>query len=448
MDIAHKLSNQSVIKSFFQYLIPSLVGMALMSVNIVIDGIFVGHGVGSIALAGVNVAVPIYSVILSIALLIGVGGGTLFSISVGGNKRNQAKQIFTLSMIFVTLITIIVSLFSFIFMEKLAFAFGANEDTIQFVLDYMKVLLLFSLFMAWETSFSIFVRNDGNPNLAMMGLVITSILNIGLNYWMIFILKLGVTGAAVATGISIVIGWLILMIHFLKKDKILAFVKPVFEWKVIKQIHIVGFPSFLSEAGMGVFIIGYNIAIAYYAGTNGLAAFSVINYLHTFMFLVFIGIGLSIQPMISYYYGAKLFKRIRDTIKIAEITALVLGAFLLVIGLVGASQLVSLFGVTSTEISNLATTGIKLFFLSYLFMGLNSIYMTYFQAIGYVKPSLWITIFRGFIVLIFMLLILPIVFGTTGVWLSLPLTEGIVALTLIIFARRGIVEQVEVRVSS
>lgn len=443
MDKTHKLSSQSVTKSFFQYLIPSLVGMALMSINIVVDGIFVGHGVGSVALAGVNIAVPIYSVILSIALLIGVGGGTLFSIAVGSGKKEEAKQIFTMSVIFVTGITIVVSIVSYIFMEQLAYLFGANEDTVQHVIEYITVLLAFSLFMVWETSLSVFVRNDGNPNLAMIGLVVTSILNIGLNYWMIFILKLGVTGAALATGISIVIGWIILMTHFFKKDKILSLTKPIFKWQIIKQIHIVGFPSFLAEAGMGVFVVGYNIAIAYYAGTNGLAAFSVINYLHTFMFLVFIGIGSSIQPMISYYYGAKSFDRIKETVKIAEKTALFLGLMILIIGLAGAEQLVSLFGVTSEDISALATLGIKLFFLSYLFMGFNSIYMTYFQAIGYVKPSLWITVFRGFIVLILMLIILPSVFGTTGVWLSLPVTEAVVATTLIVLARKGVVGQRE-----
>src|SRR5699024_7096538 len=120
-------------------------------------------------------------------------------------------------------------------------------------------------------------------------------------------------------------------------------------------------------------------------------------------------------------------------------TALAIGLFILIVGIFGANYLVAMFGVTSEDISKLATTGIKLFFISYLFMGINSIYMTYFQAIGYVKPSLWITVFRGFILLIISLLLLPFIFGTTGVWLSLPVTEGIVALVIIVFARQKIV---------
>lgn len=434
----NKLSTQSVTKSFFQYLIPTLIGMMLMSVNIVIDGIFVGNGVGSVALAGVTIAVPVFSIIISIALLIGVGGGALYSMAIGEGNAIQAQKIFSISIFLLITITIVISFISYLNMETLANVFGANEETLPYAIDYMKILFIFALIIAIETCLSIFVRNDGGPQLAMVGLIVSAVLNIVIDYWMIFILELGVIGASLATVIATFIGLLVLVTHFFKKDTGLRFVR--FKWtrKDIKQIGAIGFPSFLSEAGMGVFIIGYNIAIAHYAGTNGLAAFSVINYLHTFMFLAFIGIGSTIQPMISYYYGAKSYKMIKETVKIAEKTALVLGVAFLIIGLVGAEFLVSIFGVSSDEITKLATNGIKLFFIGYLFMGINFIYMTYFQSIGYVKPSTNITIFRGFILLGIMLFLLPFWLGVAGIWLALPIAEGIVAIVLIIFARKGI----------
>lgn len=434
----NKLSTQSVTKSFFQYLIPTLIGMMLMSVNIVIDGIFVGNGVGSVALAGVTIAVPVFSIIISIALLIGVGGGALYSMAIGEGNTIQAQKIFSISIFLLITITIVISFISYLNMETLANVFGANEETLPYAIDYMKILFIFALIIAIETCLSIFVRNDGGPQLAMVGLIVSAVLNIVIDYWMIFILELGVIGASLATVIATFIGLLVLVTHFFKKDTGLRFVR--FKWtrKDIKQIGAIGFPSFLSEAGMGVFIIGYNIAIAHYAGTNGLAAFSVINYLHTFMFLAFIGIGSTIQPMISYYYGAKSYKMIKETVKIAEKTALVLGVAFLIIGLVGAEFLVSIFGVSSDEITKLATNGIKLFFIGYLFMGINFIYMTYFQSIGYVKPSTNITIFRGFILLGIMLFLLPFWLGVAGIWLALPIAEGIVAIVLIIFARKGI----------
>lgn len=436
-----RLGSQSVIKSFFQYFIPTLFGMMLMSVNIVIDGIFVGNGVGSVALAGVNIAVPVFSIIISIALLIGMGGGTLYSMAMGENNSKQAQIIFTTSMALITIITIVVSFISFINIETLAKLFGANKETLPYVIDYMSVLLIFSLVIAIEVCLSIFVRNDGAPQLAMAGLVVTAILNIVLNYWMIFILKLGVTGAALATIIATVAGLAIYLLHFFKKGSGLKFVSIRWNKKDVQSISMIGFPSFLSEAGIGVFVMGYNIAMTYHVGTHGLAAFSVINYLHTFMFLAFIGIGSTIQPMISYYYGAKRFDAIKQTVKIAEITSVLLGLLFIGIGFFGANYLVSIFGVSSAQITTLATRGLKIFFIGYLFMGINFVYMTYFQSIGQIRPSILITVFRGFIILVIMLIVLPFIFGITGIWLSLPVTEAIVAIVLLIYARRGLMQK-------
>lgn len=436
--LRQRLGNQSVFKSFFQYLIPTLFGMMLMSVNIVIDGIFVGNGVGSVALASVNIAVPVFSVIISIALLIGIGGGTLYSMAMGRDDTMQAKQIFTMSVILITIITIIMTFFSYVYIEPLAYIFGANQETLPYVVDYMSILLIFSLIIALEVGISIFVRNDGAPQIAMAGLVVTAILNIGLNYWMIFILKLGVTGAASATVIATAIGLLVYFVHFFRKGSGLKLVKVSWEKSKIKSILAIGFPSFLSEAGMGIFIVGYNVAMSFYIGTSGIAAFSVINYLHTFMFLAFIGIGSTIQPMVSFYFGANRLRKIKDTVKIAEITSVLLGVSFIAIGYFGANFLVSIFGITSNEISELATTGLKLFFIGYLFMGINFVYMTFYQSIGLIKPSILITLFRGVIVLILMLVILPPIFGIAGIWLALPVAEAVVAVFLIIYARPNV----------
>ncbi|SHH78442.1 putative efflux protein, MATE family [Virgibacillus chiguensis] len=444
--VEQKLGSQPVKKSFFQYFLPTILGMMLMSVNIVIDGIFVGNGVGSLALASVNIAVPVFSIIISISLLIGVGGGTLYSIAVGSGDKEKAKRLYTISIVLVTIISLCISVFGLLFMEPLARLFGANAETLPYALDYMRILFLFSLVLALEVCLSIFVRNDGDPQLAMIGLIVAAVVNVILNYVMLFILEWEVTGAAIATSVATLIGLIIYSLHFFKKGSGLKLTKIVWKKADLKQISAIGLPSFLSEAGIGIFVMGYNIAIAYYAGTNGLAAFSVINYLHTFMLLAFIGIGSSIQPMISYYYGAKKFTSIKETVKIAELTGFLLGGLFLVIGYLGADLLVSIFGIESNEIKNLAVRGIKLFFLGYLFMGVNFIYMTYYQSIGYVRPSVGITLFRGFILLIVMLLILPLLLGTTGVWLALPVSETIVALVLLLVARKGVMHnQLETR---
>ena len=283
MTKSNRLERQTVRKSFFQYLIPSLIGMSLLSVNIIIDGIFVGHGVGSVALASVNIATPMYSVFLSISFLIGIGGGAVYSMKAGAGKWRQAKEVFTISILLTTIIIAAAAVISYFFMDELALLFGANADTLDYVKDYIWILLLFSLFMGWEAVLSIFVRNDGNPNLAMIGLIVTSVANIMLDYWMIFILEWEVLGAALATVLAIILGLLVLCLHFFKKGE-QSCLCISFRMQNTGLIFGVGFPSFLAEAGLGFFIIGYNIVMAIYAGTTGVAAFSVINYLHFFCF--------------------------------------------------------------------------------------------------------------------------------------------------------------------
>lgn len=436
----NRLGTDSVTKNFFYYLLPTLFGMMLMSVNIVVDGIFVGHGVGAVALASVNIAVPVFSVIISIALLVGIGGGTLYSMAMGEHDKKRAQKIFTLSMLLITVITILIAVLSYVKLESLARIFGANDETMPYVLDYMRILFIGSLILAWETCLSILIRNDGDPQLAMAGLVVSAVLNIGLNYWMIFILKWEVTGAALATVIATAAGLLVYSVHFFKKSSNLKFVRLKWKWQEIKAISVIGFPSFLSEAGMGIFVVGYNVAMGYHIGTTGLSAFSVINYLHVFMFLAFIGIASTIQPMISYYYGAKNAENIKKTVRLAEGTGFVLGALFLAIGYFGANLLVGLFGIQSSEVTEMAANGLKLFFIGYLFMGINFIYMTYYQSIGIIKPSIGITVFRGIILLILMLIILPFMFGINGIWLALPVAEALVAVFLIVFARKAVME--------
>lgn len=439
--VSEKLGTQSVVKSFFEYFLPTLFGMMLMSVNIVIDGIFVGNGVGPVALASVNIAVPTFSVIMSISLMISIGGGTLYSISLGRNDTERAQKIFTMSLVYLIIVMITVSLAGYFNMEALAKLFGANQETLPYVMDYMGVLFIFSLALAGENFVSVFIRNDGDPQLAMIGLVTTALLNIGLNYWMIFILKMEVLGAALATVIATIAGVLVYAIHFLKKSSNLKLVRFKWNWRDILNVSGIGFPSFLAEAATGVFVMGYNIALAFYSNTDGLSAFSVINYLYTFMFFAFIGIGSTIQPMISYYYGAKKYNHIKQTVRLGEAAGLGLGLLFIAIGYLATDYLVAIFGITSPDIVALSSEGIKLFFLGYIFMGINFVYMTYYQSIGQIKPSIGITLFRGFILLGVMLLVLPPLFGIKGIWLALPTAEAVMAIILIIFARRGVMKR-------
>src|SRR5699024_3759665 len=174
----------------------------LMSVNIVVDGVFVGNGVGALALAGVNIAVPVFSIIISIALLIGMGGGTLYSMAMGEGDGDKAKRIFTKAMILVTVLTLIAAALSFVNMEALARLFGARADTVPCLIDETRALLACALILGLEPGISIFAGNDGDPQRDTTGLVVPAWANLGLACWIVFVLGLGVTRAALAAVIA------------------------------------------------------------------------------------------------------------------------------------------------------------------------------------------------------------------------------------------------------
>jgi putative MATE family efflux protein len=432
------LKHQPVKKVFINYFFPSLLGMMLMSANILIDGVFVGQGVGAEGLAAVNLAMPLFSLIFSISLWIGIGGGTIYSVHIGEREMDKARSVFSLATASLLVPLLVIGVFGYFNVEKVAYLLGANADTLSYTIDYLTILFLFGWLIAVQQLLSIFVRNDGSPTLAMIALGVTAIVNIGLNYYMIFILELAVLGAALATVLASFIGLLVLLLHFFKKNTTLQKLMFKWSWRLLGSIFLIGFPSFLAEAGMLVFVAGYNLTVVGLLGTEGVAAFSVVNYLHGFMFLSFFGIESALQPMISYYHGAKDKGRIKESLKIGEKVSFILGLFLFIAGLAAAPWLVSLFGLESEDVRKLAIQGIRLFFIGYVFLGFNMVYMTYFQSIGRIRTSTTIIILRSFVFLLILLWLLPKVFGIAGVWLALPLAEIIVAFLLVVFSRKQV----------
>nr|WP_242698219.1 MATE family efflux transporter [Bacillus sp. SD088] len=352
---------------FRKYLIPSLFGMMLMAINILIDGLFVSHGVGEKGLAGVNIAVPIYSVILSVSLWIGMGGATLYSIALGQNNQHRAKDIFTHSLILAIVTTGLIIVFSLLFEQRLAYLFGANDSIISYVDSYLHVILLFGLVFVLENILSIFIRNDGNPTLAMVGLIVTSVVNIGLNYLFIFVFHWGVKGAAYATVLGTIIGIFVLLTHFLTKKKQLGFVRMKLDFSILRNIFSIGFPSFIVEGSAAVMTVAFNVTFSQYVGEIGIVAYAVVNYMHTVFIMLFIGVGAALQPITSYHYGAKLYQRMKQFIRIALITGFGLGVAIFMVGLTGKGMIIDLFGIEIPEIIDYTKMGIVYFLLGTCF---------------------------------------------------------------------------------
>lgn len=431
------ISTQPVGRIFMKYLIPSLVGMMIMAVNIVADGIMVGNSLGEVALAGVGIASPVYTLFVAMSLWIGMGGATLFSQAMGAGEVKRARFIFTHSMVLITVFTLLIGLTALIFQERLTFLLGANEDTFIYANDYLRVMLIFGFVFTLENALTTFIRNDQNPNLAMAALVVTAVANIVINYIILYVFNQGVREVAIGTILSAVIGLVIMSAHFFRKRNHLRFVPFRLNRNLFKRTMAIGFPSFLAEVGISVFTIAFNVTLARIAGTVGVAAFSILNYVHSVMLMLFLGMGAAVQPLVSFYHGAKSGDRIKQTMKLALITAVIAGIAAFLIGQIGTRQIAALFGEFSEEVISLAVTGIRLFFIAYLFMGINFVMMSYFQSIAQIRMATWITAAREIIFMMIFILILPPFIGVYGVWLSIPLAELMVMITILLHERRN-----------
>lgn len=422
---------------FLSYLFPAMVGMLLMSVNILVDGIFVSNGIGQTALAAINIAVPIFSILLSISLWIGVGGATLYSIELGRNDVQKAQRIFTLS--FVTMVIVVSAIIGGLLlnMEAIAYLFGANEDTLPYVKDYLFIVLVFGGVYTFENLLSIFIRNDGNPNLAMAGLITTSVLNIVLNYIFIFMLDYGVTGVALATVISTLIGTIVLCSHFYLKKSQLKFRAKFFNKQDTIKILGIGLPSFIVEGSFAVMVVLYNITFLRYLGTEGVTAYAMINYIHTVLLMLFIGVGMALQPLVSYHYGAKLMERVMGLLKIGLITALIMGGVTTILSIVFPSAIMSVFGETTEVVGQLAESGFAYFATGYIFLAINMVLAEFFQSIERIRLATMIILSRSIILFIPLLFILPLLFGATVIWWIFPITEGITAVVIVLYLMKN-----------
>ncbi|PHA01952.1 MATE family efflux transporter [Bacillus pseudomycoides] len=427
MEATENLREKPIKSVFISYLIPAVLGMVLMSVNIMIDAVMVSRGVGADGLAGVNVAVPAFSIFFSISLWIGMGGATMYSIALGENKIERARSIFTQSMTVAVAIVGVLMIICLWKIEDIAYLFGANEVILPYSLDYLHVLFTFGMVYVLENVLSTFIRNDGNPNLAMAGLIITAVLNIIFNYIFIFILGWGVTGSASATILSAAIGFLVLLSHFFRKNSILKWTKLKLEWQTIKEILVIGFPSFTTEITVAIVTIGFNVTFIQYAGEQGVASYAMVNSIHAMTLLLFFGVGAALQPIASFHYGANLSERLKEGLQLAVKTAVVLGAIATIIGLFFGKYLIGLFDVQSEELLNMTVIGISLFFTQYVFLGYNIVYGEYFQSVRQTTKSVFIILSRGLLLIIPLLWIMPKLFGVNGIWLVMPVAELLTA---------------------
>lgn len=413
-----------------KYMIPSVTGMLGLSVCILFDTMFIGHKLGDLGLAALNIALPTYNLYNAIGLAIGVGGATALSIAMGQKKHHKVNRIFT-SAVFATIIfCLLINILEFFFLDKIVYMLGASDITFPLAKDYLKVILTFNSVFIFASSFIVFVRNDKNPKLAMHAVIVSNTTNIVLDYVFIYIFNMGMFGAALATVIGQVMALLVLSIHFIKKNNSMHLELGGINIEHIGRVLKNGVPSFLTEISAGFVIFIFNIVIYKFEGDLGVSAYGIITNIVLIFVAIFNGVAQGVQPLISVNYGAKKEERVLEFLKLTRRIALVLGVVFLSLGLLFPDEMIGIFTSDRGRLLEITKQGIYLYFIAFLFNGINMVNVAYLQAVEKSKESSLLSSLRGLVFIILFISILPRVLGVDGVWLTIPSAEGI---TLLIF---------------
>lgn len=411
-----------MIKEFLKYALPSVLAMFVSSLYTIIDGIFVGQGVGDSALAAVNIVMPFTIMLFGIATMFAVGGGDLVSKNIGANNKENAVKIFRQVFKFLLILSVTISLISVIFSETIVKILGATDALVVLASTYLRYYSLFCIPNLVGIALNSFVRNDGRPKLAMVSTLSGAVTNIILDYIFIFPLGLGIKGAAIATGLGQIVTIAILLPHFIMKKGILTFGNVKIESKVVKEFINIGFPSFFAEVTFSIIIFFMNLALVKSGGELALSAFAVINYITTNSYMVLLGLAIGVQPLLSYNYGAKNSEKMLKFYSITMKSSFIINIIFIAVCFIFGRNIISIFTSDST-IVNIAYLGLNLINFAFIMVGFNLTSTIYYQAINMPSISNIFCLCRSILLLPIILFILAKLFGLNGIWVSLFISE-------------------------
>ena len=426
------------ISTLFQKIfIPTLLGMISMCAITAIDGMFVGHSVGSDGIAAINITAPLFMVFTGIGLMSGIGSSVIASLALAKGKIKLARLTVSQSLLFVSIFALILSAIMFALPCKTSYLLGSSDYLLEYVKTYLLWILPSFVFLMWTSLGLFIIRLDGAPKLAMWITIIESVANTFLDWLFMFPFGWGIMGAAFASTLATIIGGVLALLYLLYKAKTLRLYPikiglrgfPLFAKGILNQCRI-GSSAMLGEATMAILMFVGNHIFMIYLGDDGVGAFGVCCYFTPFVFMVGNAIAQSAQPIISYNFGLGSLKRVKETVKIALSTALGFGVVTTIIFSIFPNFMVGLFLQDSNPAAKLAVAGFPYFAVGFTCFILNLTAIGYFQSLERIKPATFFAFLRGCVFLIPAFIFLPKILGVEGIWLAMPLSETLTFLTI------------------
>ena len=410
------LGTKPIGKLLLQYSIPAIIGMTITSLYNIIDSIFIGHGVGPMAISGLAITFPLMNLVVAFCVLISAGGATISSIRLGQKDIKGATDVLGNTLMLCLTNAVLFGGLAYLFLDPILFFFGASTGTLPYARDFMQVILLGTPITYTMIGLNNVMRATGYPKKAMLTSLVTVIANVIIAPVFIFHFGWGIRGAAMATVLSQFIGMIWVVNHFRNKESFVHFM-PGF-WKMKKRI--IG----------SIFSIGMS-PLQKYGGDMAIGAYGIINRLLMLYVMVVMGLTMGMQPIVGYNYGAQKIDRVKHTLRLGIIVGVLITSSGFIICELFPHTVSAIF-TDSDELIDMASSGLRICTLMFPFVGAQIVISNFFQSIGMAKISIFLSLSRQLVYLLPGLLLLPPLYGVKGVWISMPVSDGLAFVTAVV----------------
>ncbi len=423
------LGTENIGKLLMQYAVPAIIAMTASSLYNMVDSIFIGHGVGTMAISGLALTFPLMNLAAAFGSLVGVGAATLISVKLGQKDYDTAQRVlgnvFVLNILLGVAFTVIVMAF----LDPILYFFGGSDETVGYARDYMYIILLGNTITHLYLGLNAVLRSSGHPQKAMYATIATVIINTILDPVFIYGFGWGIRGAAIATIVAQIISLMWQLWIFSSKEELLHFHRGIFRLKrkIVFDSLAIGMSPFLMNMAACFIVILINQGLKKYGGDLAIGAFGIVNRLVFIIVMIVMGLNQGMQPIAGYNFGAKQYERVTKTLKLTIIYATGVTTFGFIIGMLFSDTVVGIF-TSDAELIELSAKGLRIVVMFFPIIGFQMVTANFFQSIGMASKAIFLSLTRQMVVLLPCLLILPRFFGAAGVWYSMPISDLLASL--------------------
>lgn len=429
-----QLSEHFSYKKLLRFVLPSIIMMIFTSIYSVVDGVFVSNFVGKTAFAAVNLIMPVTMGIGVIGFMLGTGGSAIVSKTLGEGDKQKANQYFTMIVIATAMGGFILTVIGLIYIRPIAIAIGAAENMLEDCVLYGRIIITAEIAFMLQNLFQSFFVTAEKPQIGLGMTVLAGLTNIILDTLFVAVLRLGVAGAAVATAMSQVVGGIVPIFYFIRKnDSVLKFTKTNINLRVLLKACTNGSSELMTNLSTSIVNILYNFQLMKIAGEDGVAAYGVIMYVNFIFQAIYIGYSIGSAPVVGYHYGAANYDELKNLLKKSIAIVGVFGFVLTFSAIVLSSPLSKIFVGYDTELFEMTKHGFRLYALSFFVSGFNIFGSAFFTALNDGVISAAISFLRTLFFQVIVVLILPIILGLNGIWLAVAVAELFTVIITVIF---------------